>query len=155
MARWVVTADIARPPRVVFDFLETPENAPRYIDGVAECALVEGARKGTGARVVRTTLFGGRTVDMYEATTAYEDGVSYRRMGRMGVARYEATLSVDDAGDGRARVTLDVTFEPAGVSGWLVWPIFLVQMRGRYERTLRAAKRVLEEDAHRAYRSPG
>lgn len=150
-----MTAEIARPPRVVFDFLETPENAPRWIDGVVACTVVEGRRRSVGARILRTTVVGGRTLDVLEAVTAYDDGVRSRRLGRAGSVRYEAMLAVEDAGDGRTRVTLDCEATPAGLLGWLRWPRFAAGMRRRFDAMLATAKRVLEEEADRAYRSPG
>jgi hypothetical protein len=158
LARYVATIDVARPPRVVWDFFETPENAPRYVEGCISCIHVSGVRKGVGTRVMRVMSVGAtRPIDATEDVLEYEDGSHMRRLGRVSwFCTYDATTRVEPHGAG-SRVTLDYTYRPtaAALLTIVFWPLFLVSMRGRVDRMAQAAKRVLEADDPGAYRAAG
>src|SRR5687767_4457999 len=113
MARYVATIDVARPPRVVWDFIETPENAPRYVEGCISCTHVSGVRKGVGTRVTRVMGVGAtRPVDATEDALEYEDGSYMRRTGTVSwFCTYDATTRVEPQGSG-SRLTLDYTYRP-------------------------------------------
>jgi hypothetical protein len=158
MPRYVATIEVARGPRAVWDFLDTPENAPLYVEGCISCVLVAGKRKGVGTRVLRATAAHGvRPTDATEDVLEYHDGSFSRRIGTIAwFATYEATMQVEPIEGGRCRVTFDYTYRPtflAVVS--LFWPFFVLTMRGRIERMAQTAKRVLEADEAGLYRAAG
>ena len=99
MARYVVTAEIARPPRVVFDFLDTPENTPRFTEGLISCHQLSGVRKGVGTRVLRMTVAGGRApVDATQNVTEDVEGALSRGNGTVyWYATYDAVTRVEPA----------------------------------------------------------
>jgi hypothetical protein len=158
MARYVVAIEIARPPRVVWDFFYTPENAPRYVEGCISCTHVSGVRKGVGTRVTRVMSAGAlRAIDATEDVLEYEDGSHTRRLGRVSwFCTYDATTRVEPRGSG-SLLTLDYTYRPtfAAILSIVFWPMFLVSMRGRIDRMAAAAKRVLESEDAGAYRAAG
>lgn len=158
MARYVASFEVARPPRVVWEFFETAENAPRYVEGCISCTQVSGVRKGVGTRVIRVMSVGAtRPVDATEDVLEYEDGSLMRRTGSVSwFCTYEATTRVEAHGTG-SRVTLDYDYRPTvtALLTILFWPLFLLNMRGRLDRMAAAAKRVLESEDAGAYRAAG
>jgi len=158
VARYEATIDIARPPRVVFDFFDTPENAPRYVEGTVTTTLIGGVRKGVGTRVIRVTIANRATpLDATEEVVEYVDGSLKRSRGTAHwYAHYEAVMRVEPADTG-SRVTLIYDYRPT-VTAILVlpfWPLFLLAMRGRMQKMAAAAKRVLEAEDAGAYRAAG
>lgn len=155
MARYVVEVTIARPRRVVFDFLTTHENLPRYVEGCISATQLSGVRGGVGSRVIRLQLANGRTTDSTENVLVWEDGSATQTEGRTSFARYEANVRFEDAAGGGTRVMMEGKYSPAHVGGWIMWPLFLIAMRGRLERSYEMAKRVLESEDAGAYRAAG
>ena len=158
MARYVSTVEVARGQRAVWDFLDTPENAPRYVEGCISCVLLSGARKSVGTRVLRmTSAHGVRPVDATEDVLEYVDGSYSRRTGTVSwFATYDGIMRVDPDGAGGCRVTFDYTYRPTVAAILtLFWPVFLLTMRGRIDRMAQAAKRVLEAEEVGAYRAAG
>lgn len=158
MARYTATVDIMRPARVVFDFLETPENAPRYTEGVISCVQLSGVRKGVGQRVLRMTAAGRHApIDGTQNVIEYVDGSLMRSEGTISwYATYDATTRVEPI-EGGCRVTFDYVYRPTVTAIMMVvfWPLFIVMMRGRVEKTAATAKRVLEAEDVGAYRAAG
>lgn len=158
MARYVTTIEVARGQRVVWDFLDTPENAPRFVEGCISAVLLAGSRKGLGTRVLRMTVaHAARPLDATEDVIEYVDGSFSRRTGTIAwYAKYEATMRVEPIEAGRCRVTFDYTYRPTVLAVvTLFWPVFLLTMRGRIERMAQAAKRVLESEEAGIYRAAG
>lgn len=159
MARYVGSVEIARPPRVVFDFFDTPENTPRYTQGVVSCTQISGVRQGVGTRVLRMTAANARApIDATEDVLEYVAGSHRRSTGTIGwYAHYDSTTRVEPTEDGGSRVTYEYVCRPtvAAILTIFFWPLFLLLMRGRIERTLETAKRVIESEAVGAYRAAG
>jgi carbon monoxide dehydrogenase subunit G len=158
VARYLCVFDVARPLRVVWEFIETPENAPRYVEGCISCTQISGVRKGVGTRVLRMVSAGGAgPTDATEDVLEYVDGSHMRRTGRVSwFCTYDATSRVEAHGSG-TRVTLDYTYRPTlgAILTLVFWPLFLLSMRGRIDRMAAAAKRVLESEDAGAYRAAG
>jgi hypothetical protein len=158
VARYVATIDIARPPRVVFDFLDTPENAPRYSEGIISCVQISGVRKGVGQRVLRMTAVGrAAPIDGTQNVIEYVEGSLLRSEGTVGWhATYEATTTFEPI-DGGVRVTFDYTYRPTvtAILTIVFWPLFVLMMRGRVEKTAATVKRILEAEDAGAYRAAG
>jgi hypothetical protein len=161
MARYVARVDIMRPARVVFDFLDTPENAPRYSEGVISCVQLSGVRKGVGQRVLRMTVAGRHApIDGTQNITEHVEGSLLRSEGTISwYATYEATTRFEpiEPGSQGVRVTFDYVYRPTvtAILTVVLWPLFVLMMRGRLEKTAATVKRILEAEEAGAYRAAG
>jgi hypothetical protein len=96
-------------------------------------------------------------IDGTQNVVEYVEGSLLKSEGTVGwQATYEATTRLEPIAGG-VRVTFDYSYRPtvAAILTVLFWPLFLVSMRGRLEKTAATVKRVLEAQDAGAYRAAG
>lgn len=127
-AAWTMTApvtarasrEIAAAPSTVFAILADHEGWPRWFRPVRRVE-VTGERTGVGARR-RVTLWGGTRFDEEFVTWAPGEALGftvYAMRPRL-VRSLNETVTIDDLGAGRCRVTYHQGIDPRPWSAWLV-----------------------------------
>jgi uncharacterized protein YndB with AHSA1/START domain len=122
MTAIIETVEIARSPEDVFAYLDKLDRHGEWQDGIVSAKIdTEGpVRVGTRVTEVRKVPGGKRPIS-YEIT-AHDPPRTSSFRGTNGPVRAVGTVTVDPAGDGRSRVTLDLDFEGRGF-GKLLLPL--------------------------------
>jgi uncharacterized membrane protein len=114
--------EIERPPEDVFAYLDQLERHTEWQDNLVEAKVQTEGPPGVGTRVAETRRVpGGPRPFTYEIT---EHDPPRRFAFRVveGPVRPVGTVTVDPAGEGRSRVTLELAFEGHGL-GKLLAPM--------------------------------
>ena len=143
MSRAEVTTSINRPAAVVFEFLASPENHPRFVPGMVELHQTSpGAFGSVGAtlRGMRRDFF-VQTPLSYEVTE-YQPGSKLSLRGAMGAIGFEDGYIVEPDG-GRTRVTFWLKLKPKGLM-WLATPVLALLGRQHAAETIANLRRAVE-----------
>jgi uncharacterized protein YndB with AHSA1/START domain len=142
MSGFTMTEWIPRAPQEVFDFVTTPDNAPRVVPSVTRVVPLTGGPVGVGTRFRETRLVRGKEQHAELEVTAYRPHESYAvanaTQGIETVYRY----SFRPEGPG-TRVDLVCEVSASGAKRLMV-PVVVAVLRREDGRHLQEVKRALE-----------
>jgi uncharacterized protein YndB with AHSA1/START domain len=120
MTSIIESVEIARPPEDVFAYLDKLDRHGEWQDEIVSAKVdTEGpVRVGTRVTEVRKVPGGKRPIT-YEIT-AHDPPRTSSFRGTNGPIRVVGTVTVEPAGEGRSRVTIDLDFEGHGFGKVLV-----------------------------------
>jgi uncharacterized membrane protein len=144
MAPITSSIEIARPPEAVFAYLDEVERHGEWQSQIVSSKLeTEGAIR-VGTRVTDKRKVPGRIQDVtYEITEhAPPRRTSFR--GVNGPVRPVGSVTVEPAGDGSSKVTVELDLQGHGVLGMLVAPLARSQARKQLPQDQQRLKERLE-----------
>ena len=146
MGSIIESVEIARPPEDVFAYLDQLDRHGEWQNEIISAKVdTEGpVRVGTRVTEVRNVPGGKREIS-YEIT-AHDPPRSSSFRGVNGPIRVVGTATVEPAGEGRSRVTIDLDFEGHGL-GKLLVPIVRRDARKRVPVNQAKLKERLESGA--------
>jgi uncharacterized membrane protein len=144
MAKIVETIEIGRSPEDVFAYIDQLERHGEWQSQIISTKReTEGpTRVGSRATDVRRTPVGKQSVT-YEITE-HDPPRKASFRGVNGPVRPLGTVSVEPAGEGRAKVTLELELQPHGLLGMLFAPMAQSQARKLVPEDQRRLKERLE-----------
>ena len=144
MAKIVESIEISRSPEDVFAYLDQLERQVEWQGSVISSTReTEGpVRVGTRATDVRRVP-GGKQAITYEITE-YDPPSRFSFKGVNGPVRPVGTVTIEPAGDGRSRLTLEMDLQGHGLLGLIVAPMARRQARKEIPQDQRRLKERLE-----------
>ena len=107
---------IDRPPDEVFSYLASPENMPRWQEGVVEASVIGGLPAGPDTTVEVRRKFMGQTLTIVFETTEFVENQRFAFASASGPISMSAEVEVVSQGSGTV-VTFLVSGRPNGVFG--------------------------------------
>ena len=144
MAKIVESIEISRSPEDVFAYLDQLERQVEWQGSVISSTReTEGpVRVGTRATDVRRVP-GGKQAITYEITE-HDPPSRFSFKGVNGPVRPVGTVTIEPAGDGRSRLTLEMDLQGHGLLGLIVAPMARRQARKEIPQDQRRLKERLE-----------
>lgn len=137
------TIEIAKPPSVVFGFIEDFSQAPMWLEGCVQLAQISAGPRGAGKALRYVHRQGGRQGEMAGTIAAYEPG---RRLA-LGFADSGFEIAVEvviTKADGRTFVHHSVEITPRSFMGRLMSPMLKGFNRKQVERNAARLKERVE-----------
>ena len=120
MASIIQSVEIARSPEDVFAYLDQLDRHGEWQNEIVSTKVDTDGPVRVGTRVTDVRKVpGGKRAISYEIT-AHDPPRTSSFRGLNGPIRVVGTVTVDPAGDGRSRVTIDLDFEGHGLGKLLV-----------------------------------
>ncbi len=107
-----VSREVGRSAGEVFEFFADASNNPRWQDGMVSCEWLTEAPIGVGSRYRQVARFAGRDIKSVFVVTALNPGVSISIETLESTFPIQVERRVEDLGDGRSRVSAEITGGP-------------------------------------------
>ena len=148
MAKIVESIEIARSPDEIFAYMDQLERHGEWQTSLVSTKReTEGpVRVGTRATDVRRVP-GGRQQPITYEVTEYDPPRRFSFKGINGPVRPVGTVTIEPAGDGRSRLTLEMELQGHGLLGLLVAPMARSQARREIPQDQQRLKERLESGA--------
>jgi uncharacterized protein YndB with AHSA1/START domain len=122
MASIIHSIEIARSPQDVFAYLDQVERHAEWQDQLVSAKADTDGPTRVGTRVTETRKVPGGNREMTYEVTAHDPPRTSSFRGVDGPVRSVGTVTVEPAGEGGSRVTIDLAFEGHGI-GKLLLPM--------------------------------
>jgi uncharacterized protein YndB with AHSA1/START domain len=144
----VTSAEIARPPEVVFSYVTDPSRLAEWQESVVSTRVEGSGPPGVGSRVTQTRRIGRGERTMTSEITEISPPTSWAVRGVDGPVRGMVKGTVEPLDDGaRSRVTIELAFEGHGIGKLLVPLVVRRQARKQMPTNMQNLKDRLESSA--------
>jgi uncharacterized protein YndB with AHSA1/START domain len=123
------TVEIARPPDEVFAYLDDLERHGEWQSQIVSSHRETEGPTRVGTRATDVRRVPGRTQSVTYEITEYDPPRRTSFKGVNGPVRPVGTVTVEPAGEGASKVTIELDFESHGLLGMLVVPLARSQSR--------------------------
>src|SRR5438128_3110182 len=144
MAPITHSIEIARPPEEVFAYIDQLERHGEWQSTIISTKLETEGPTRVGSRATDKRKVPGGTQDVTYEITEHDPPRKASFRGTNGPVRPVGTVTVEPAGDGRSRVTLELDLQGHGLMGKLVAPMARSQARKEIPKDQQRLKERLE-----------
>lgn len=146
MAAVTESVEIARSPEDVFAYIDELDRHGEWQEAILDTKLVTEGPTRIGTRATDTRKVPGGTRAVTYEITAHDPPRRSSFRGVDGPIRPVGTVTVEPAGEGRSRVTIEIDFEGHGI-GKLLVPLVRRDARKRIPPDQQRLKQRLESSA--------
>ena len=148
MAPITRSIEIARPPEAVFAYLDQLDRHGEWQSSIVSAKLDTPGPVGVGTRATDTRKVpGGRTQDVTYEITEHDPPRRSAFRGVNGPVRPVGAVTIEPAGDGRSKLTLELDLQGHGLLGMLVAPLARSHARKEVPQDQQRLKERLEAGA--------
>jgi uncharacterized protein YndB with AHSA1/START domain len=138
------TVEIARPPDEVFAYLDDVERHGEWQSSIVSSHRETEGPTRVGTRVTDVRRVPGRTQSITYEITEYDPPRRTSFRGVNGPVRPVGTLTVEPAGEGGSKVTIELDLQGHGLLGMVVAPLAQSQARKQVPQDQARLKERLE-----------
>ena len=139
--------EIDRTAEDVFAYLDEHERHKEWQDQIVSARVESDGPIRVGTRVIETRRMPGGERDFSYEITEHDPPRRASFRGVAGPVRPHGTVTVEPAGEGRSRVTLELDLEGHGLLGKVLAPLALSQLRKLVPQDHQRLKERLEAGA--------
>lgn len=136
--------EIARPPETVFAYLDQLDRHGEWQSTIVNSKLETPGPVGVGTRATDKRKVPGGTQDVTYEITEYDPPRRAAFRGVNGPVRPVGWVTVEPAGDGGSKVTLELDLQGHGLLGMILGPLARSQARKEVPQDHRRLKERLE-----------
>jgi uncharacterized membrane protein len=147
MAPITHSIEIARPPEAVFAYVDQLDRHGEWQNDIISSKLETAGPVGVGSRATNTRKVPIGTQDVTYEITEHDPPRRAAFRGVNGPVRPVGSVTIEPAGEGRSRLTLELDLQGHGLLGMLVAPLARSQARKQVPQDQQRLKERLEAGA--------